>query len=75
MTRAAVEMLEDKAAGVRKGAVGLLGRLVVTHPWGLMHGGLLGLGEWEERYRKVRVELEGVEGAVGVGDGDGEEGG
>jgi condensin complex subunit 1 len=75
MTRAAVEMLEDKAAGVRKGAVGLLGRLVVTHPWGLMHGGLLGLGEWEERYRKVREELEGVEGAVGVGDGDGEEGG
>jgi hypothetical protein len=28
MTRAAVEILEDKAAGVRKGAVGLLGRLV-----------------------------------------------
>jgi condensin complex subunit 1 len=67
MTRAAIGMLEDKAAGVRKGAVGLLGRLVVSHPWGMMHGGLLGLGEWEERYRRVREELEGVEGGVGVG--------
>src|ERR1700691_1932304 len=46
VTRAAVGMLEDKAAGVRKGAVGLVVRLVVTHPYGLMHGGLLGLGEW-----------------------------
>jgi condensin complex subunit 1 len=74
MTRAAIGMLEDKAAGVRKGAVGLLGRLVVSHPWGMMHGGLLGLGEWEERYRRVREELEGVEGGVGVGE-EGEEDG
>lgn len=66
MTRAAVAMLEDKAAGVRKGAVGLLVRLVVTHPYGLMHGGLLGLAEWEERYQKVKEELEGVEGKMGT---------
>ena len=74
MTRAAVGMLEDKAAGVRKGAVGLLVRLVVTHPWGLMHGGLLGLREWEGRYKEVKAELEKVEeAAVGVGglEGDG----
>jgi condensin complex subunit 1 len=74
MTRAAIGMLEDKAAGVRKGAVGLLGRLVVSHPWGMMHGGLLGLGEWEERYRRVREELEGVEGGVGVGGEEEEDG-
>ena len=73
ITRAAVEMLSDKASGVRRGAVGLLGRLVVTHPWGLMHGGLLGLGEWEERYRKVKEELEAVEGVVGGAGLEGEE--
>ena len=65
VTRAAVEMLEDKAAGVRKGAVGLIVRLVVTHPYGLMHGGLLGLAEWEDRYRVVKEELEKVEGSMG----------
>lgn len=65
VTRAAVEMLEDKAAGVRKGAVGLIVRLVVTHPYGLMHGGLLGLAEWEDRYRAVKEELEKVEGNMG----------
>jgi condensin complex subunit 1 len=67
VTRAAVGMLEDKASGVRKGAVGLLGRLVVTHPYGLMHGGLLGMAEWEERYKGVREELEKVEGGMGDG--------
>lgn len=65
ITRAAVNMLEDKAAGVRKGAVGLLVRLVVTHPYGLMHGGLLALTEWEERYNAVKAELEKVEGSMG----------
>jgi condensin complex subunit 1 len=61
VTRAAIAALEDKATGVRKGAVMLLVRLIVTHPYGLMHGGLLGLDEWEERYRAVKGELEKVE--------------
>jgi len=65
MTRAAVAALEDKAAGVRKGAVGLLVKLTLTHPYGLMHGGLLGLEEWEERYNSVKAELEKVEGGMG----------
>jgi condensin complex subunit 1 len=65
VTRAAVDALEDKAAGVRKGAVSLLTRLVVTHPYGLMHGGLLGLEEWETRYRTVKEELDKVEETVG----------
>jgi len=65
MTRAAVDALEDKAASVRKAAVILLVKLVVTHPYGLMHGGLLGLNEWEERYQKVKEELEKVEETVG----------
>jgi condensin complex subunit 1 len=65
VTRAAVDALMDKAAGVRKGAIILLVKLVVTHPYGLMHGGLLGLREWEERYQKVGEELEKVEATVG----------
>ncbi|KAI0074195.1 hypothetical protein K474DRAFT_1665696 [Panus rudis PR-1116 ss-1] len=65
ITRAAVDSLEDKASGVRKGAVGLLVRLIVTHPYGLMHGGLLSLREWEARYREVSEELEKLGGTVG----------
>jgi condensin complex subunit 1 len=65
VTRAAIDALEDKATSVRKAAVALLVRLVVTHPYGLMHGGLLGLKEWQERYDNVREELVQVEGAVG----------
>ncbi len=77
VTRAAVDSLEDKASSVRKAAVGCLVKLVVTHPYGLMHGGLLGLKEWEERYKSVCEELEKVEGAVGKAverDGEDEEG-
>ncbi|KAI0063924.1 hypothetical protein BV25DRAFT_1906937 [Artomyces pyxidatus] len=65
ITRAAVGALDDKVAGVRKSAVALLVRLVVTHPYGLMHGGLLGLSEWEERYKEVVKELKKVEATVG----------
>ncbi|THG99612.1 hypothetical protein EW026_g2781 [Hermanssonia centrifuga] len=65
ITRAAVDSLEDKAAGVRKSSVALIVKLVVTHPYGLMHGGLLGLGEWEERYKTVCDQLAQVEGVVG----------
>lgn len=78
ITRAAVDSLEDKATSVRKMAVTLLVKLIVTHPYGLMHGGLLGLKEWEGRYKEVCQELEKVEGVVGKAverneDGDEEE--
>lgn len=61
ITRAAVDCLEDKAAGVRKTAVVLIVKLIVTHPYGLMHGGLLGQREWETRYENVVQELQKVE--------------
>ncbi|EKM51723.1 uncharacterized protein PHACADRAFT_150370 [Phanerochaete carnosa HHB-10118-sp] len=61
ITRAAVDCLEDKAAGVRKTAVLLIVKLIVTHPYGLMHGGLLGQREWETRYEAVVQELQKVE--------------
>ncbi|KAK7694121.1 hypothetical protein QCA50_003697 [Cerrena zonata] len=65
ITRAAVDSLEDKASGVRKSAVMLLVKLIVTHPYGLMHGGLLSLGEWEARYKEVSDELDKINARVG----------
>lgn len=64
ITRAAVAALEDKVAGVRKNATSLIVKLIVTHPYGLMHGGLLGMQEWEERYREVVQELQKTEKAL-----------
>ncbi|KZT24887.1 hypothetical protein NEOLEDRAFT_1156610 [Neolentinus lepideus HHB14362 ss-1] len=65
ITRAAVGALEDKASGVRKNAIALLVKLILTHPYGLMHGGLLGLQEWGGRYKEVCEELQKVEGGMG----------
>lgn len=64
ITRAAVESLEDKATSVRKVAIALLVKLIVTHPYGLMHGGLLGLQEWEKRYQEVCDEASKLEAEV-----------
>ncbi|KAH9998700.1 non-SMC mitotic condensation complex subunit 1-domain-containing protein [Russula vinacea] len=64
ITGVAVTALEDKVAGVRKNAISLIVKLIVTHPYGLMHGGLLGMQEWEERYREVMAELQKTEKAL-----------
>lgn len=64
-TKAAVAALEDKAATVRKAAVALLLKLLKTHPYGLMHGGMLQREVWQAEYDSVRQELEKVEGKVG----------
>ncbi|KAF8888609.1 non-SMC mitotic condensation complex subunit 1-domain-containing protein [Infundibulicybe gibba] len=65
VTRAAVAALEDKAASVRKNAAALLVKLLTSHPYGLMHGGMLELDTWEGEYIAVRDELAKVEGIVG----------
>ncbi|KAI0795346.1 non-SMC mitotic condensation complex subunit 1-domain-containing protein [Irpex lacteus] len=65
ITKAAVDSLEDKTATVRKSAVQLLVQLIVTHPYGLIHGGLLSLQEWEERYQETCRELKKVEDVIG----------
>ncbi|KAI0684926.1 non-SMC mitotic condensation complex subunit 1-domain-containing protein [Cytidiella melzeri] len=65
ITKVAVDSLEDKTATVRKSAVMLLVQLIVTHPYGLMHGGLLGLREWEERYQDTCKQLKAVEDVIG----------
>ncbi|KAI0667334.1 non-SMC mitotic condensation complex subunit 1-domain-containing protein [Trametes maxima] len=64
MARAAVDALEDKAAGVRKAAVAILVKLILTHPYGL-YGGLLSETEWRERYEQESAILAKMEGEVG----------
>lgn len=61
MTELTVGALEDKGSSVRRHAIALLTKLILTHPYGLMHGGLLNLDEWEERYQQILKELEAVD--------------
>jgi condensin complex subunit 1 len=65
ITRAGTAALEDKAATVRKGAAALLVKLLLTHPYGLMHGGFLELDVWEAEYQVVKRDLAKVEDAMG----------
>ncbi|KAI1792515.1 non-SMC mitotic condensation complex subunit 1-domain-containing protein [Ganoderma leucocontextum] len=64
MTRAAVEALEDKTSSVRKSAVSLLVKLILTHPYG-MYGGYLSEEEWKVKYKEVADMLEKMEGDLG----------
>jgi condensin complex subunit 1 len=61
ITRAAVSALEDKVAGMCRITIWLIVKLMVTHPYGLTHGGLLGMEEWEDQYREVVKELQKTE--------------
>ena len=65
ITKVAIDSLEDKTATVRTSAVALLVQLIVTHPYGLIHGGLLSLQEWEERYQETCKGLKEVEDVIG----------
>ncbi|KAJ7178708.1 non-SMC mitotic condensation complex subunit 1-domain-containing protein [Mycena crocata] len=67
VTQAAVGALEDKVATVRKSAAALIVRLLLTHPYGLMYGGMLTLEKWEDDYRMLKAELAKLEAAVGDG--------
>ena len=64
ITGVAATALEDKVAGVRKNAISLIVKLIVIHLYGLMHGGLLGMQELEERYRDVMTGLQKTEKAL-----------
>ena len=65
ITTAAVSALDDKVASVRKGAAALLVRLLETHPYGMMHGGMLQLETWEADYKVAVAELEKIESQIG----------
>ncbi|KAF9887128.1 Condensin complex subunit [Aspergillus nanangensis] len=53
----AARSLEDRSSNVRRNAIKLLGKLVSTHPFSVMHGGQLSYKEWTERLEKVDAEL------------------
>lgn len=57
----AARSLEDKSSNVRRNAIKLLGKLVSTHPFGVMHGGLLSYTEWNRRLQAVQAELNTLE--------------
>lgn len=67
VTQAAVGALEDKVATVRKSAAALIVKLMLTHPYGLMYGGMLTLEVWEDDYKALKAELAKIEAAVGDG--------
>ena len=53
----AARSLEDKSSNVRRNAIKMLGKLVSTHPFSVMHGGQLSYKEWDERLQAVEEQL------------------
>ena len=53
----AARSLEDKSSNVRRNAIKLLGKLVSTHPFSVMHGGQLSYKDWDARLQAVETEL------------------
>ena len=67
----AARSLEDKSSNVRRNAIKLLGCLIKTHPFGLMHGSQLSHKEWSARLAAVDAEIatpKPPEGAPEMGD-------
>ena len=56
----ATRSLEDKSSNVRRNAIKLLGKLVSTHPFSIMHGGQLSYKEWDERLQAVEAQLQAL---------------
>src|SRR5947199_1319268 len=71
ITELTTRSLEDKSSNVRRNAIKLLGRLISTHPFSVLHGGQLSRSEWSERLEKVNEELNSLRppvGSPGLGD-------
>lgn len=69
----ATQSLEDKSSNVRRNAIKLLGKLIGTHPFSVLHGGLLNYDEWRERLENVDNELASLQppaGTPGLGERD-----
>ncbi len=69
----AARSLEDKSSNVRRNAIKLLGKLVSTHPFSVMHGGQLSYTEWSQRLEAVQVELNALKpptGSPGLAEGE-----
>lgn len=62
----ACRSLEDKSSNVRRNAIKLLGTLIKTHPFTVMHGAQLSMKEWQERHDKVEEELNALKSPPGM---------
>ena len=56
----AARSLEDKSSNVRRNAIKLLGKLVSTHPFAVMHGGQLSHKDWNGRLEAAEKELDAL---------------
>ncbi|KAI1135530.1 condensin component [Hypoxylon sp. FL0543] len=61
----ACRSLEDKSSHVRRNAIKLLGTLIKTHPFTVLHGAQLSRKDWQERLDKVDAELDALQPPVG----------
>lgn len=66
----ACRSLEDKSSNVRRHAIKLLGSLIKTHPFTVMHGAQLARKEWQDRLDKVDQELDALKPPAGAPDMD-----
>lgn len=62
----AARSLEDKSSNVRRNAIKLLGCLVKTHPFSVMHGGELSYQDWNARLDAVDAELNALKQPAGT---------
>lgn len=66
----ACRSLEDKSSNVRRNAIKLLGCLIKTHPFTVMHGAQLARKDWQARLDKVDQELDALKPPAGAPDMD-----
>ncbi|KAI1656023.1 condensin component [Daldinia decipiens] len=57
--------LEDKSSHVRRNAIKLLGTLIKTHPFTVLHGAQLSRKDWQERLDKVDAQLDALKPPAG----------
>lgn len=65
-TELVTRSLEDKSSNVRRNAVKLLGKLISTHPFSVLHGGLLSHKDWNSRLEAVEAELNALKPPAGT---------
>lgn len=56
----ATQSLQDKSSNVRRNAIKLIGKLVSTHPFSVMHGGELSYKAWTQRLEAVEAQLQAL---------------
>lgn len=62
----ATRSLEDKSSNVRRNAIKLLARLIATHPFSVLHGGLLSYRDWSDRLEACETELNALKPPAGT---------